>query len=168
MAAGSGGTAERDYASVLPAALNAALWRRPFVAGWLSRGGGAPLELISNAGPLPDGRPHAGADGTGPQELLFPWGARGVRLPGSLLADLDRLIWAPCPGRQALPLGGDQGDQDGPWSGGRPPRNGQRENGAQRGGTSRQQFFRDSIRSQKRAQAQQVGGGRALLLDPLE
>ena len=133
MAAGSGGTAERDYASVLPAALNAALWRRPFVAGWLSRGGGAPLELISNAGPLPDGRPHAGADGTGPQELLFPWGARGVRLPGSLLADLDRLIWAPCPGRQALPLGGDQGDQDGPWPGGRPPRNGQRENGAQRG-----------------------------------
>ena len=133
MAAGSGGTAERDYASVLPAALNAALWRRPFVAGWLSRGGGAPLELISNAGPLPDGRPHAGADGTGPQELLFPWGARGVRLPGSLLADLDRLVWAPCPGRQALPLGGDQGDQDGPWPGGRPPRNGQRENGAQRG-----------------------------------
>ncbi len=133
MAAGSGGTAERDYASVLPAALNAALWRRPFVAGWLSRGGGAPLELISNAGPLPDGRPHAGADGTGPQELLFPWGARGVRLPGSLLADLDRLIWAPCPGRQALPLGGDQGDQDGRWSAGRPPRIGQRENGAQRG-----------------------------------
>ena len=131
MAAGSG-TAERDYALVLPAALNAALRRRPFVAGWLSRGGGAPLELISNAGPLPDGRPHARDDGTGPQELLFPWGARGVRLPGSLLADLDRLVWAPCPGRQALPLGGDQGHQDGPWAAGRPPLTGQ-ENGTQGG-----------------------------------
>jgi hypothetical protein len=48
-----GGTADRDYASVLPAALNAARHRRPFIAGWLSRGGGAPLELITNAGPLP-------------------------------------------------------------------------------------------------------------------
>ena len=48
------GSAERDYASVLPAALNAAMHRRPFVAGWLSRGGGAPLELITNAGPLPE------------------------------------------------------------------------------------------------------------------
>src|SRR5258708_5171577 len=48
-----GGTGERDYASVLPAALNAAMHGRPFVAGWLSRGGGAPLELITNAGPLP-------------------------------------------------------------------------------------------------------------------
>src|SRR5208282_4166418 len=49
-----GASAERDYASVLPAALNAAMHRRPFVAGWLSRGGGAPLELITNAGPLPE------------------------------------------------------------------------------------------------------------------
>src|SRR5579864_2456159 len=49
-----GATAERDYASVLPAVLNAALHRRPFVAGWLSRGGGAPLELITNAGPMPE------------------------------------------------------------------------------------------------------------------
>jgi uncharacterized protein len=48
-----GGSADRDYASVLPAALNAAAHRRPFIAGWLSRGGGAPLELITNAGPLP-------------------------------------------------------------------------------------------------------------------
>ncbi|MGO8882472.1 MAG: hypothetical protein ACLQI7_01945, partial [Streptosporangiaceae bacterium] len=48
-----GGSAERDYASVLPAALNAVMHRHPFVAGWLSRGGGAPLELITNAGPLP-------------------------------------------------------------------------------------------------------------------
>ncbi len=56
-----------------------------------------------------------------------------MRLPGSLLADLDRLVWAPCPGRQALPLGGDQGDQDGPWPAGRQPRAGPREHGAQRG-----------------------------------
>src|SRR5260370_33856309 len=48
-----GGTAQRDYASVLPALLDAAQSRRPFVAGWLSRGGGAPLELLTNAGPLP-------------------------------------------------------------------------------------------------------------------
>jgi hypothetical protein len=42
-----------------------------------------------------------------PKELLFPWGARGVPMPGGLLADLDRLVWAPCPGRQAPPLGWD-------------------------------------------------------------
>jgi helicase HerA-like protein len=200
-----GASAERDYASVLPAVLNAAMHRRPFIAGWLSRGGGAPLELITNAGPLPEpgapdrqaqaarlqGRPHArrefaepsraidpsalrdqrddldssvviessriigpggviepsrvidsgrplgsgpaggtsliaepsrpaGAGGAleavdaiepsslfEPKELLFPWGARGVPMPGSLLTDLDRLLWAPCPGRQAPPLGWD-------------------------------------------------------------
>ena len=50
---GSGGSAEHDYVTILPAALNAAMHRRPFIAGWLSRGGGAPLELITNAGPLP-------------------------------------------------------------------------------------------------------------------
>ncbi len=116
-----GSTAEGDYASVLPAALNAALHRRPFVAGWLSRGGGAPLELITNAGPLPepaealaaigargaqeDDTATAPADPTGPRELLFPWGARGVPVPGGLLADLDRLVWAPCPVRQAPALG---------------------------------------------------------------
>jgi hypothetical protein len=185
-----GGTAESDYASVLPAALNAAQHRRPFVAGWLSRGGGAPLELITNAGPLPlaassgrhgagrreraaaekpgeqageqaderredpdelraaadqgnqgdraadlvqqpDDDPRgaparpggwparpAGPDGrpgsqralpgqAGGAELLFPWGARGVPFTDSLLADLDRLVWAPCPGRQAPQLIGE-------------------------------------------------------------
>src|SRR5580698_5105487 len=198
-----GASAERDYASVLPAALNAAMHRRPFIVGWLSRGGGAPLELITNAGPLPEpgapdrqaqaarlqSRPHTRrefgessraidpsalfdeqddldssvviessriigpggvlepsraiepgrtlgsgpAGGAGviaepsrsaggaletmdaiepsslfePKELLFPWGARGVPMPGSLLTDLDRLLWAPCPGRQAPPLGWD-------------------------------------------------------------
>src|ERR1700758_4466383 len=70
-ARGSGGTAASDYASVLPAALHAARHRRPFIAGWLSRGGGAPLELITTAGPLPEpGRParlvsQAGADPAG-------------------------------------------------------------------------------------------------------
>src|SRR5258708_37428405 len=54
-----GGTAERDYASVLPALLDAAQSRRPFVAGWLSRGGGAPLELLTNAGPLPSAAAQA-------------------------------------------------------------------------------------------------------------
>jgi uncharacterized protein len=152
-----GGTAEQDYASVLPAVLNAAQHRRPFVAGWLSRGSGSPLELITNAGPLPEpgvadrarlgpplhvARPQEDrpADRPGlidgsvviepsrvivpnravepagaidpaaafePKELLFPWGARGVPMPGGLLADLDRLIWAPCPGRQAPPFGWD-------------------------------------------------------------
>jgi hypothetical protein len=204
-----GASAERDYASVLPAVLNAAMHRRPFIAGWLSRGGGAPLELITNAGPLPEpgapdrqaqaarlqgrtqgrrefGEPSRAIDhdalgargglfderddldssvviessriigpggviepsrvidpgrplGSGPaggtsvivepsrsgggaldtvdaiepsslfepKELLFPWGARGVPMPGSLLTDLDRLLWAPCPGRQAPPLGWD-------------------------------------------------------------
>jgi uncharacterized protein len=160
---GRGGGAEQDYASVLPAVLNAAMYRRPFVAGWLSRGGGAPLELITNAGPLPEpsvpdpprvsqipaggpqDRPYlrnepddpsaplepsrvidpsrvigpgrslepAGAvDPRGlfePKELLFPWGARGVPMSGGLLADLDRLVWAPCPGRQAPTLGWEAG-----------------------------------------------------------
>ena len=110
-----GGSADRDYASVLPAALNAAARRRPFIAGWLSRGGGAPLELITNAGPLP--APAAALPGSagelppdpepavgGPrplEELLYPWGARGVPITGNVLADLDRLVWGPCPGRQA-------------------------------------------------------------------
>src|ERR1700689_4230059 len=107
-----GGTADRDYASVLPAVLNAARHRRPFIAGWLSRGGGAPLELITNAGPLPpaqpagaqppDEAPEAARTGLG-AEMLFPWGGRGVPVGGNMLADLDQLVWAPCPGRQ-VPL----------------------------------------------------------------
>jgi uncharacterized protein len=119
------GTADSDYAAVLPAALNAARNRRPFIAGWLSRGGGAPLELITNAGPLPapeqpaqppgaaegagsakgagDSADSAQADAAAPVELLFPWGGRGVAIAGNMLAELDRLVWAPCPGRQ-VPL----------------------------------------------------------------
>jgi len=179
---GTGGTAASDYASVLPAALHAARHRRPFIAGWLSRGGGAPLELITTAGPLPEpGRPARlvgqtgtdpagadpatadaasadpdGSDSTGPDssdttstgteaqpstaaagqesarskarpaapvlapsdrgavELLFPWGARGVPIDGNMLADLDQLVWAPCPGRQ-VPVGDDALWQRAPW-----------------------------------------------------
>jgi DNA helicase HerA-like ATPase len=225
------GSAEQDYVSILPAALYAAMHRRPFIAGWLSRGGGAPLELITNAGPLPaapasprhepagerppewlagngwirpagaatgpgDGAPRPGGGGGGaprPEvsaimtadvtepdagrtsqpaagavtiagvaeqaangagrradgaivtsggssrpadqaavELLFPAGARGTVMPDGWLADLDRLVWAPCPARQAPPLAAEQGGQhgrhrgplrgyeqaaDGPWQG---------------------------------------------------
>src|SRR5579875_924493 len=140
-----GGSADADYALVLPAVLNAAAHRRSFIAGWLSRGGGAPLELVTNAGlfPVPGATPagagrHSGRgqvaagdrgsgrpdDGTlpgpdslvvpdpavvpddrqGPIELLFPWGARGTEIPGGLLGDLDRLVWAPCALRLAPPL----------------------------------------------------------------
>jgi uncharacterized protein len=107
-------TAAADYASILPAALHAARHRRPFIAGWLSRGGGAPLELVTNAGPLPAaGLPgeRAGTEPTadtvapGPAatdvvEMLFPWGARGARIDQNMIDELDQLVWAPCPGRQ--------------------------------------------------------------------
>jgi hypothetical protein len=43
------GSAEQDFVSILPAALAASGNGRPFVAGWLSRGAGSPLELITNA-----------------------------------------------------------------------------------------------------------------------
>src|SRR5215469_7052182 len=101
-----GGTAERDYAAVLPALLDAARRGRPFVTGWLSRGHGAPLELLTSAGPpesaretAPAGEPPSAGDDR--CELLFPWGARGVRYPDGAMADLDAMVWAPCPGRQA-------------------------------------------------------------------
>ncbi len=174
-----GGTAERDYASVLPAVLDAAKSRRPFVAGWFSRGGGSPLEFFTNAGPLPapPARPLPGGPGrasrapepdqpepdqpeSGPDEteaatsgeqsadsgqrggsrhpydppgefltrlaarvapadrrceLMFPWGARGEPFGDSPMGDLDQLIWAACPGRQAPPLAGDGRSGQG-WS----------------------------------------------------
>jgi Helicase HerA-like C-terminal len=154
-----GGTAERDYASVLPALLDAVQSRRPFVTGWLSRGGGAPLELLTNAGPLPStaeqspvgaavaGEQPAGSrqragDGEHPYgrpgesltmlpgqqharpdrcDLLFPWGARGVPCPDGLMADLDAMVWAPCPGRQAAPQPAEPaGQRSSSWSPGGP------------------------------------------------
>jgi DNA helicase HerA-like ATPase len=103
-------SAEWDFVTVLPAVLSAAQRDRPFVIGWLSRGSGAPLELITNAGPLsPPRQPRRSTDlpdaPSGPQPLLFPGGARGVRLNQEYLADLADLVWTPCPGRQAPPLG---------------------------------------------------------------
>ena len=150
--AGYGGSAERDYAAVLPAVLDAVQHRRSFVTGWLSRGGGAPLELITSAGPLPAApdRPlSAPAPGPGqgpgagsrdgrhpydppgeflarlsdrlgrpdPCELLYPWGARGVPCGDSVATDLDRMVWAPCQGRQAPLLPGEPGGARGPsWA----------------------------------------------------
>ncbi|TDE28151.1 ATP-binding protein [Nonomuraea mesophila] len=104
-------SAEWDFVTVLPAVLSAAQRDRPFVIGWLSRGSGAPLELITNAGPLsPPRQPRRSTDSpgrpSGPQPLLFPGGARGVQLDEEYLADLADLVWTPCPGRQAPPLGG--------------------------------------------------------------
>ncbi|MGV9301876.1 ATP-binding protein [Nonomuraea sp. NPDC004354] len=89
-------SAESDFVAVLPAVLSAAQQDRPFVIGWVSRGGGAPLELVTNAGPL---SPRASVE-----PLLFPGGARGERLAEDYLADLGDLVWVPCPGRQAPPL----------------------------------------------------------------
>jgi DNA helicase HerA-like ATPase len=105
-------SAEWDFVTVLPAVLSAAQRNRPFVIGWLSRGAGAPLELITNAGPLTPPRPPKRAAMTveppasGPQPLLFPGGARGVEIGEEWLADLADLVWTPCPGRQAPPLYG--------------------------------------------------------------
>ncbi|WP_061295145.1 ATP-binding protein [Herbidospora cretacea] len=106
-------SAEWDFVNVLPAVLSAAQRDRPFVIGWLSRGSGAPLELITNAGPLtPPRAPRRAAVAaievvpTGPQPLLFPGGARGVEIGDDWLADLADLVWTPCPGRQAPPLNG--------------------------------------------------------------
>jgi len=140
-----GGTAAADYAAVLPAALNAARRRRPFIVGWLSRGGGAPLELITNAGPLsagghsgpaghagpagetlpaaddsaePAGR--AGSDAAAAVEMLFPWGARGTVIRENMIAELDRLVWAPCPGR-LVPVRADAPAHPGLADDGRPP-----------------------------------------------
>src|SRR6266704_3536740 len=127
--AGYGGSAERDYASVLPAVLDAAQHRRSFVTGWLSRGAGAPLELVTNAGPLPaapdrplsaapaggeraevPGRPAAGfgpgpgqgpgqGDGAGQRDGQHPYDP-----PGDFLTRL-----AGRPGRQAPLLPGEPG-----------------------------------------------------------
>ncbi|MXQ66731.1 DUF853 family protein [Actinomadura rayongensis] len=84
-------SAEGDFVSVLPAALSAARRGEPFVVGWLSAGGGAPLELITNAGPVGEAR----------QALLFPSGARGVRVGEEWLRQARRMVWTRCAGRLA-------------------------------------------------------------------
>ncbi|MFI0450823.1 ATP-binding protein [Actinomadura sp. 6N118] len=87
-------SAEWDFVSVLPAVLSAARRQRPFVVGWISPGGGAPLELITNAGPVSPG-PEAH------QGLLFPSGARGVPIGDGWLRRAERMVWTRCPGRLA-------------------------------------------------------------------
>src|SRR5215469_7546612 len=83
-AGGTAGSAAGDYASVLPAALHAARHRRPFIAGWLSRGGGAPLELITTAGPLPEpGRPARPVSQAGADPASADSGAAGSTSLGS-------------------------------------------------------------------------------------
>jgi hypothetical protein len=156
------GSAEHDFLDILPAASAAARARRPFVAGWLCRAAGAPLEYITNAS-LPEpgpgnghtlresepgnghtlresepgnggalresepgnggalresepgnggalresepgnGRALHGAQAGNACALLFPPGARGGPA-GDWLTACEALVWAPCPGRQALPL----------------------------------------------------------------
>ncbi|TDD63689.1 ATP-binding protein [Actinomadura rubrisoli] len=93
-------SAEWDFVSVLPAALSAAQRRRPFVVGWLSAGGGAPLELITNAGPIGGAEGGGRADGEA-HGLLFPSGARGVPIGGGWLRQAERMAWTRCPGRLA-------------------------------------------------------------------
>jgi hypothetical protein len=56
MASDGADSPESDFVAVLPAVLSAAERGQSFVAGWLSPGGGAPLQLITNA---------SGVDGTG-------------------------------------------------------------------------------------------------------
>jgi hypothetical protein len=100
-------SAEQDFIGILPAALSAARRGVPLVAGWLCRGGEAPLELVTNAGPaVPGGRPGE------PRDLLFPGGARGLPAAADWPAALSRLVWAACPGRPApalLPAGSPDG-----------------------------------------------------------
>lgn len=90
-------SAEWDFVAVLPAVLSAAQQRKPFVIGWLSAGGGAPLELITNAGPVV----HSD---DGQQGLLFPNGGRGAPIGDDWLARAGQMVWTHCPGKQAPPL----------------------------------------------------------------
>jgi DNA helicase HerA-like ATPase len=90
-------SAEWDFVAVLPAVLSAAQSGRPFVVGWMSRGGGAPLDLITNAGPLAPSSERQ-------QSLLFPHGARGVQIGDDWLADAAAMTWTRCPARPAPPL----------------------------------------------------------------
>src|SRR5262249_47553995 len=102
-------SAEHDFLDVLPAASAAASAGRPLVAGWLCRAAGAPLEFITNAA-LPESElePGSGCALPGPEPgigsaLLLPPGAKGAPAAGWTTA-CEALVWAPYPGRQALPL----------------------------------------------------------------
>jgi hypothetical protein len=97
-------SAEHDYLAILPAAASAARAGRPFVAGWLCRAPGSPLEFLTNA-------VLSGPDGDG--ALLFPAGARGAPAPADWLAACDKLVWAPFQGRQAPPLASPPAAADG-------------------------------------------------------
>ncbi len=75
---------EADFVAVLPAVLSAAERGQAFAAGWLSRGGGAPLELITNAGTLAgagqepdDGSEHSSGGGPGTPGAGEPSGVSG-------------------------------------------------------------------------------------------
>src|SRR5580704_14709374 len=60
-------SAASDYAAIQPAAVAAATAGRPLIIGWVSRGDGAPLELITTAAPVPAGaHPVPGPPTPGP------------------------------------------------------------------------------------------------------
>jgi hypothetical protein len=81
--------------------LSAAQQHKSFVVGWMSQGQGAPLELITNAGPVM-------RNGDAPHGLLFPNGGRGVPIGDGWLERAERMVWTHCPGKQAPPLRTDQ------------------------------------------------------------
>jgi len=110
------GSAGHDFLDVLPAVAVAARVGKPFVAGWLCRTAGAPLELLTNA-VLP--APRGASGGAEPARLLFPPGARGVPATPGWLAACEALVWAACPARQAPPLLGEPAPAAG--TGPRPP-----------------------------------------------
>lgn len=105
------GAAEHDFVCVLPAALLAAGRTRPLAAGWLCRGAGSPLELITNAAPAepgPAGDERACDEPGRGRALLYPPGSRGVPAGAGWLSAWNSLVWALCPARQAPPLAGAQ------------------------------------------------------------
>ncbi len=68
-------SADRDFLAVLPAAASAARRRRPLAFGWLCRGAGAPLELITNAAIA---APAMTADGHGSSGAAHGHGGSGA------------------------------------------------------------------------------------------
>ena len=84
MAAPGGGSARDDFAMMRPAAIEAARAGRCLVTGWLSRGNGAPLELITTIGPAI----------TGPA----PSARRAEPGPGGLRIGEAPSLWPGAPG----------------------------------------------------------------------